>query len=270
MVFRLLLGVGFVFSFLLWPLGADEPCWNGPNPCYVAQGLVNSADYLAGELAPGSIATLFGTGLSYDTYTLTAAEIAGGMLPTSIASSGVHVLAGNLLAPVLYVSPKQINFIVPSNLLAGPIRVQVVRDALAGPPLTVNLKAAAPALFQLDARTAIAQRPDGSLYTEAAPARPGDWVTLYAEGLGPTIPPLLYLEVPQTALWIAAFAQLRILLNGVAVDQSAIGYAGVAPGFGGLNQINLRLPSGFAADPQIQISLEGDTSPPGITIPAQP
>ena len=181
MVFRLLLGVGFVFSFLLWPLGADEPCWNGPNPCYVAQGLVNSADYLAGELAPGSIATLFGTGLSYDTYTLTAAEIAGGMLPTSIASSGVHVLAGNLLAPVLYVSPKQINFIVPSNLLAGPIRVQVVRDALAGPPLTVNLKAAAPALFQLDARTAIAQRPDGSLYTEDAPARPGDWVTLYAE-----------------------------------------------------------------------------------------
>lgn len=266
MLLRLLLLVGFVFL----PIRADEPCWNGPVPCYVPQGLVNSADYLAGELAPGGIATLFGTGLSYATYAITANDIAGGVLPTSLSSSGVHVLAGNIPAAVLYISPKQINFIVPDNLLPGKITVQVVLDANAGPPITVDLKPGAPALFLLDSRTAIAQRPDGSLYTEAAPARPGDWITLYATGLGPTIPPLLYLEIPQTASWIAGLASLKILLNGIAVDPSAIGYAGAAPRFGGLDQINLRLPSGFQANPQIQISLEGDASPSGVTIPAQP
>lgn len=266
MFLRLLLLVGFVFSIL----HAAEPCWNAPKPCYIAEGLVNSADFLAGELGPGSIASLFGTGLSYSTYGIAPSDIAGGLLPTTLPSTGVHVLVGSIPAPLLYVSPKQINFIVPSNLLPGQVSVQVVLDSNAGPAIGIRLKSAAPALFQLDSHSAIAQRPDGSLYTEDSPARPGDWITLYATGLGQTIPPLLYREIPQSAAWIASAADLRILLNGVAVDSAAIGYAGVAPGFGGLNQINLRLPGGIPADPEIQLSLAGDTSPPGVAIPAKP
>jgi uncharacterized protein (TIGR03437 family) len=266
MLLRLPLLVGFVFSIL----HAAEPCWNAPKPCYIGEGLVNSADFLAGELAPGSIASLFGTGLSYTTYSIALSDIAAGILPTTLPSTGVHVLVGSIPAPVLYVSPKQINFIVPNNLLPGQVSVQVVLDSNAGPSIGIRLKSAAPALFQLDSHTAIAQRPDGSLYTDDSPARPGDWITLYATGLGQTIPPLSYRELPRSAAWIANAADLRLLLNGVAVDSTAIGYAGVAPGFGGLNQINLRLPADIRANPEIQLALEGDTSPPGISIPAKP
>lgn len=191
-------------------------------------------------------------------------------MPTTLPSSGVHVLVGSIPAPLLYVSPKQINFIIPSNLLPGKVNLQVVLDSNAGPAVSVQIKPGAPGLYQLDLQTAIAQRPDGSLYTSEAPARAGDWVTLYATGLGATTPPLLELEIPQTGRWIADVADFQVLLNGVQVDPALVSYVGVAPKFGGLNQVNLRLPVQFGANPQIQLVLAGNKSPTGIVISATP
>jgi uncharacterized protein (TIGR03437 family) len=249
-------------------LGSD--CWNGPKPCYVAAGIVNSADFLASQLAPGSIATIFGTGLAYGTYSISQNDIAGGMLPVTLLGSGVHVLVNNLAAPVLYVSPKQINFIVPTILIPGPATVLVALDGNSGPAAPIVLQSGAPALFQLDAQTAIAQRLDGSLYTAESPAKPGDWITLYATGLGQIQPPVGYLEIPQRAASIADLSAFQVLIDGTPVSSTLIGYVGVTPGFGGLNQINLRLPAGISANPRIQLSLDGSVSPTGISIPAGP
>jgi uncharacterized protein (TIGR03437 family) len=54
------------------------------------------------------------------------------------------------------------------------------------------------------------------------------------------------------------------------VPRELILYAGVAPGFEGLYQINLQLPAQLDANPELRISLNGQTSPPNLVLPLQP
>jgi uncharacterized protein (TIGR03437 family) len=62
-------------------------------------------------------------------------------------------------------------------------------------------------------------------------------------------------------------AKLTILLDGVPVSASAIEYAGQAPGFAGLYQINFTLPPTTAANPEIRLELDGATSVPLVHLP---
>src|SRR5260370_1379398 len=122
----------------------------------------------------------------------------------------------------------------------------------------------------LDAQTVIATRVDASLVTSNAPARPGDLIVLYATGLGDTVPPVIYANVAATAAPLKQLSDFKVLLDGVALDASLVLYAGIAPGFAGLYQINLRLPNGVGANPQIQIGLADALSPAGLTLPLKP
>jgi uncharacterized protein (TIGR03437 family) len=231
---------------------------------------VNSADNQSGWLAPNAIATLYGKNLAYGTKTLTASDIRGGVLPTVLPNTGVRVLVNGLPANPYYVSPTQINFLVPPNLLPGPSTVQVVIDGLAGPQVPVTLGSASPALFQLDQQNIIATRLDGSLITPAASAKPGDVVVLYATGLGAIVPPIGYGEVPLAAASLKMLSDLQVLLDGTAVDLSLILYAGVAPNFAGLYQINLTLPDSTGANPEIRIAVGTALGIAGLHLPVQP
>jgi uncharacterized protein (TIGR03437 family) len=239
-------------------------------PIYSADSLVNAADNQPGLLAPNTIATLYGKNLAYGTKTLTPDDIRGGVLPTVLPSTGVRVLVNGLPANPYYVSPTQINFLVPPNLLAGPSTVQLVIDGLAGPPISVPLGAADPALFQLDQQNIVATRADGSLITSATPANPGDLVVLYATGLGQTIPPVGYGELPSAAASLKMLSDFQVLLDGSPVDSSSIAYAGVAPGFAGLYQINLLLPGSTGSNPEIRIAIGDALAKAGLHIPVSP
>src|ERR1700674_2309526 len=124
-------------------------------PTYTAAGIVDAADYQAGELSPNALGSIFGTGLAYVTLGAKASDIRDGLLPTVLPGTGVRILVGNLLANILYVSPKQVNFLVPSTLLPGPVNVQLILDAIAGPAVPIQLLPASPALFLLDPQTAV-------------------------------------------------------------------------------------------------------------------
>lgn len=239
-------------------------------PIYSADSLVNSADNQSGWLAPNAIATLYGKYLAYNTATIAPTDISGGVLPTVLPRTGVRVLVNGLAASPFYVSPTQINFLIPSNLLPGPTTVQLVIDGLAGPAISVQLGAAAPALFQLDQQTAIATRADGSLITSAASAHPGDVVVLYANGLGQTVPPVGYRELPTTAAALTQSSAFQAWLDGVALAPSAVAYAGITPGSAGLYQVNLTLPPSTGANPEIRISIGDAVSKSGLHLPVSP
>ena len=238
-------------------------------PLYSADSIVNSADNQPGTLAPNTLATIYGKNLAYGTKALSPDDVQSGILPTVFPGTGVHVIVGNILANLIYVSPTQINFLVPANLIPGTVNLVVVVDAWAGPQIPIQLAAASPALFQLN-QQAIATRADGSLVTPAAPASPGDVIVLYGTGLGQTAPPILYSLIPKTAAALTQIGTFTVLLDGVPVDPSAIAYAGVAPGFGGLYQINLILPASVGPNPQITIGFPDSLSPSGVTIPVGP
>jgi uncharacterized protein (TIGR03437 family) len=238
-------------------------------PLYTAASIVNAADNQSGQLAPNAIGTIYGTNLAYSTAAISAGDISSGVLPTVLGPSETTVIVGGFPAALFYVSPLQINFLVPPNLLPGATSVYVDVDTWRGALISVTLAVAAPGLFQLDIHNAVATRADGSVLTPVSPAMPGDIVVLWATGLGPTTAPPgdLPLQIPTAAWPLAPGANLSILLDGVAVSPGAIDYAGQAPGFAGLYQINLTLPLSTGLNPEIRLQVDGAMSIPNVHLP---
>jgi uncharacterized protein (TIGR03437 family) len=238
-------------------------------PAYTSAGIVNAADNQPGPLAPNTIVSLYGVRLSYVTEAINPSDIRGGVLPTVLPGTGVHVSVGNLAANIYYVSPGQINFLVPAILLPGKTTLQVVLEGHSGPAVDVTLAAASPALFQLDAHDAVAVRPDGSVITVQAPAKPGEIILLYATGLGQTLPPIPYGQLFNQAAPLEQLADFKLVFDGVTAED-AVAYAGIAPGFAGLYQINVIVPKSTNANPEIRIGFGKQLSMPGIHLPVEP
>jgi uncharacterized protein (TIGR03437 family) len=117
-------------------------------PYYTAQSIANSAANTAGYYTPNSFLSIYGQNLAYVTKPMSSDDIRAGQLPTVLEGTGVRVLINQIFADVYYVSPGQVNVLIPPSLTAGPVTVQLVNDGLAGPPVTITLSASAPVLFE--------------------------------------------------------------------------------------------------------------------------
>jgi uncharacterized protein (TIGR03437 family) len=254
-------------SVLLWAFLAQNPPPGAP--FYTADGVANSAANVAGYYAPNSFLSIYGKNLAYVTKPIGSDDVRNGQLPTVLTGTGVRVLINQIPGNIYYVSPGQVNVLIPPLLVAGPATVQLINSGLAGPPISISLAAAAPVLFQSDAITATATHGNGPPITQLLPAARGEIVVLYATGLGATLPAAIPNAIPQIAAAITDRAEFRVLLNGVDVDPRSILYAGVTPGFAGLFQINLQLPDDAPANPQIQIGYGAQLSPSGVILPLQ-
>jgi len=236
------------------------------SPAYTASSIVNSASGVSAVLVPNGLATVYGTNLSAITQAITPSDIKDGVLPLTLNGTGVSVLVGGLRAPVLYASPSQVNFLVPTLLSPGPTMVEVVRSGASGGPVKVLVAGAMPGLFLLKPGVAIATTADGSVVTEAAPAEPGQFVVTYATGLGETAPRIENGRVAQAAARVVKPEEFHVVLDGRTLTEGVF-YAGVTPGFGGLYQVNLRLPDWVGPNPEVRIYCGDASSPTGVRIP---
>jgi uncharacterized protein (TIGR03437 family) len=254
--------------FLTGPLLAQSGATPGA-PYYTPDSIANSASNTTALYAPNTFISIYGTNLAYGTAAIGPDDIRGGGLPTLLGNLGVRVVINQILGDLYYVSPTQVNVLIPTSLVAGPATVQLVDSGLAGPPVSIMLGTAAPALFQADALDVIATHGNGPVVTPASPAAKGETVVLYATGLGPTLPAAIPDQIATSAAPLANLADFRVLLNGSAVDAHLILYAGVTPGFAGLYQINLQLPSNAPTNPEIRIGFSTVMSPAGRILPVQ-
>lgn len=238
-------------------------------PAYTAASVVNASDYSAGPFAPGSLITIFGTNLAFGAAGLTAENTSGATLPFTLGN--VRVVIDNTSAPLLYVSPTQINVMIPPDEIAGAVPLQVVRQTVPGPVVSISLVSAAPALFVSTERFALAQdyNTNYAISTANAPAQPGDLMILYATGLGGTQPLPLSGEIPQTAALINGFASgiLKVMLNGNAIDPKLIAYAGLTPKYAGLYQINFYVPTESPPNPLIRVAMGQQMSAGNVMLP---
>lgn len=257
------------FALAVLALGLFQAGSSGSGPYYTANSIANSAAGVTGLYAPNTFVTIYGQNLAYTTQQLSAADVSGGLLPTVLGGTGVHVFINNIPAYIYYVSPTQVNVLVPTNLIAGPANLQLVVDGLAGPAVPITLGVAAPSLFQSDATTVLAVHLDNSLITAASPAKSGEIIVLYATGVGPTIPAAVPDQIPQQAATVTPLSSFSLLLNGTPVDPRQILYVGVTPKFAGLFQINLQLPSNAPSNPEVIIGYAGTMSPAGRILPLQ-
>jgi len=254
-------------------LAADTEC-KPQAPCYSGESIANIASGSPGALAPNTLVSIQGTNLSYVEKAITAADIVAGELPIMLPGTGVRVLirayadqaVGGYPAHIYLASPGQVTLLIPCDLRPGDYTLQVVRDGTTGPAVQVTLHAADPAMFQVDKASVVASHLDYSLVSEQAPAVPGEWVILWATGLGAVSPPAVYGVLPTQAAKLQQMSSFRVLLDGVAVASERIGYAGVAPGWGGLYQINLKLPEGAGPNPEIRVAVGDAISPSGLRL----
>jgi uncharacterized protein (TIGR03437 family) len=240
-------------------------------PFFTAASIVQAATQTVETLAPNTLATIYGTNLSWTTHAVDANDLEQGTLPTSL--DGVTVIVHGIVCKLLYVSPGQINFLIPYELTASTAQVLVERQGVAGPvgldnlpSVTINLALTAPGFFQWSGNFIVAEHADGSLITTASPAQPGEVVVLFAAGLGRTVPDSGSGVLPTTAATLLYASQLQIVLNASVLPQSSIYYAGVTPGYAGLYQINVTLPDVLPPDPEIQVVIGTQSSPTGILL----
>jgi uncharacterized protein (TIGR03437 family) len=238
-------------------------------PSYSAASIVNNANNLSGALAPNTIVTLYGENLAYTTRALVPGDLTTGRIPTALPGTGVRVLIRNVPAGIYFVSPNQINLLVPSNLVPGDATLQLVQDGHAGPEVRIRLRSAAPGLYQLDPETVIAMKSDGTVATADNPARPGEVIVLYATGLGEVSPPLAAGEIPRAPASLKRLSEFNVFLDGAPVDPGRVLYAGVTPGFAGLYQINLHLPETAPDHPEVRVAAGEEISGPGVYLPVQ-
>jgi uncharacterized protein (TIGR03437 family) len=237
-------------------------------PSYTADSIVNAASNRPGALSPNAIGTVYGADLSYSTRSVRPEDVGAGSLPSVL--DGVRVRIGGIYASLLYVSPGQINFVVPCVLIEGDTDFFVERDNTRGEKVPVRLLVASPAMFALDPGTVIATSAEGKLLTAEAPAAPGDVVVLYGTGLGATIPDQVLGRTATSAARIRMFDDLRVVAAGEVLPQENILYAGVTPGFAGLYQINLRLPQNASENPEIRVWILDQVSQPDLRLPLRP
>lgn len=236
----------------------------GAAPSYSAAGIVNSGNSAPGPFAPNSILTIYGSGLARSSQQLTANDILGGQLPTELNYTQVFV--DNFPAPLFYVSDSQINFLVPSKQSVGAMKVRVASQGNSGPEVTVTVVDAAPALFTMAGGYAIATHVDNSLVSPDSPAHAAEIIVVYATGLGKTVPNPATGEVPRYAAQIVALSDLQVSLGGAVVGSGLIKYAGLTPESAGLYQINLEVPGNPGTDPELRVTVAGQSSPAGLKL----
>lgn len=260
---RTLVRCVYLIGAVLWASAA----W-GEAPAYSAESIVNGANFAPGPLAPNSAATIFGTNLAWWTEQMNAENTREGFLPGFLAD--VRVFVANYLAPLIYVSPTQINFLVPGDLRPGPVTVWVARQGVHGPEVTVTLVEAAPQFFASPDGYVIAQHTDYSQVTPEHPALPGEVIVVYATGLGITRPNPAAGEIPKYAGLMARLDALRVSVGGVTLEPERVLYAGLTPGWAGLYQINLRLPDTLGPNPELRAEVGEQSSMEGLKLAAQP
>lgn len=205
---------------------------------------VSAANFRA-PVAPESLASLFGQGLARGV--VVAQLDSAGRLPLDL--DGTQVRVNGRQASLVFVSPSQINFVIPLNTEIGTARVEVLSGAsgrvYAG---TVEVRTVAPALFSLDAsgqgRGAIQNAVTFVLdpFETETPQNPGsDKITrlaIYGTGMrfagNPQRDPHLLNSAARTK------AELRDTSG--RLWRLPVEYAGPTPGFFGLDQVNVALP----------------------------
>ena len=228
-------------------------------------GVVNGASFQPGAV-PGSWITIEGKNLSSKTDGWDK-TIVNSVLPTSL--DGVQVTVGTQPAYIAYISPGQINALVP-NVATGTMPVTVTNSGLTSQAVNVQIQSAQPAFFPWG-NFAVATRLDYSLAVKAGtfpgtttlPAKPGDVIILWGTGFGPTSPAApAGVQVPADTTYNTA-TTVSVTVGG----KTALVYgAALASGFVGLYQVAIQIPTALTDGDYPVIASIGDVQSPATTL----
>ena len=225
-----------------WSLAIDGGF--ATSPVFTSQSVVSGASFQGGAVAVGEIASIFGSALGPAVGTQAGINPTTGMLPTELG--GVQVFFDEIPAPLFYVSSTQLNVLVPFEVAARPdVTVRVEYEETGTGQVNIPLVTSGPAIFTLNGRGqghAAAVNPNGSVNDENNTVAPGEVISVYATGLGAVSPTIATgMAAPDGAVQLhEVVADVTASLGG---EDAEVLFAGLAPNFVGLYQVNIRVPN---------------------------
>jgi uncharacterized protein (TIGR03437 family) len=216
-------------------------------PVVTNGGVVNGASFSTQAVAPGSLVAIFGSSLA-------AGTAAADTIPVSNTLGAVSVSFNNIPAPLLFVSPGQINAQMPWDVVpaggSGTVQVVVTNNGVPSAPQQVNIGPVGPGIFNAAVsgkQMGIAvNSADGTLAWPSGvvagshPVKAGDVIIVYATGLGAVDPPITSGHNDLAVLHSTTQTPV-ITIGGVP---AVVGFSGMAPQFVGVNQLNIVVPPG--------------------------
>ena len=236
---------------------------------------VSAASYEPGAVAPGSIVSTFGTGLAAQTIAATDLDpaTAGIQLPTQLGGTTVEV-AGQL-AQLLFVSPTQINLVLPSLLTSGSAPVVVRSGTGQTSTGTVQIAPLAPAIFAANATGngpaaagVVRVNPLGQLSFESAVEYSASLTRFLTRplDLGPAGERLILVLYLTGIRGAGPSNPLRVLIGGTEVVPL---FAGPQPEFVGLDQINVEIPRSLLGRGVVSVAVTGGGALPSNLVEVQ-
>ncbi len=231
-------------------------------PDFASDAVVSAASGVRlAPLAPRAYISIFGQRLAG------AAQFGlSTPLPQRLGDTEV-VMSGQRL-PLTFVGPGQINAVVPQNLPVNTThQIYVRRGATLSRPVTVSVAPAQPAFFA-DAQgraLAAAVRVEGGVQrvftpSPATPVQAGDTVVFYLSGLGGVSGALGTGEASPSNPLLRVSDPVKVFIGG---KEAPVAFAGLAPGFVALYQVNAVVPDGASVGDAstVTITAGGQVSP---------
>ncbi len=233
----------------------------GPTPPEITKGgIVGAGGSVPSvrEISVGGLARLAGQYLAPDNEALeaSAGELVDGKLPVSLL--GTCLTVNGIAARLTFVSDREIRFQTPETPAGLAVPVQVITNCGQSGELRseielVEVAPVSPEFFfwqnnadgrnpvqAANARTGVGIGPSGAAGLALSPAGPGDEISIYGTGFGPTSPYVGTGVFPQER---ASLVELpTILLDGRELPEENRLFAGLAGGQPGLYQIDFRVP----------------------------
>jgi uncharacterized protein (TIGR03437 family) len=223
---------------------------NTATPIVGIGGVVNAASY-APTVAPGALISIYGSNFG-------GATSMAPSVPWPTLLGNTQVLLGGQPLPLYFTSSGQIDAVVPYNIAPNSVQQVIVQNGTAySQPETVTVAAAQPGVFSQNSSgtgpgSILGQKPGGipALNTTANPASVGDALLIFCTGLGTVTP-----SVPAGAA--ASSTTLSYTDNPVTVTvggkDAQVLFAGLAPGWVALYQVNVLVPPGVTAGPSVPV-----------------
>jgi uncharacterized protein (TIGR03437 family) len=239
---------------------------NNHTPVPSIASVTNAASFAAGFVAPGEIATLFGNNLTSATGINLTSSLP---LPTEFLDVAVHVNGSPV--PLFAIDnvngQQQINFQVPWEVAnQTTATIEVLRSGVVSQSATVPVVAAQPGIINYSSggnNFGVILHANYQLADIGHPVQAGETVLIYCTGLGVVHSP--------PADGAAASGQTTIATPVVTIGgiSGAVPFSGLAPGFVGLNQVNVVIPQVVPSGNQPVVLKMGSAASPPVLIPVE-
>ena len=229
--------------------------------------IVNATSVSAASYAPGSVATEGIVSVFGEDFGAKAEAAKTSPLPKELGETSVYVTDANLVeraAPLFFVSPTQINYLIPEGTVPGAAKVVIANKGTVKSTGTLQVSEMAPAFFTANAdgkgapaAYAIRVKADNSQVTEAvAEFDPVQKKFVPAPiNLGAQEEQVILVLFGTGIRYYSSMNNVKATLGGV---ESEVQYAGKQGQYVGLDQVNIRVPRSALVGGEVDLVLSVD------------